>query len=209
MNQKERTVLQSGTSQLCYDWPSNTAPRLQWFVLLWVIFGSLFFFFRNLSFACPTYCIPQSELEAFFSLIQISLSLSAFSLAPFPRSFRLPSQPSVRARGISLSVFPPRHISLFSSRLSQHFIPAPYCVAFPLPPFPCLYRAINSLHGSFLTSIHGLSFTLSGRTRQPFLSTCTCNSISPCVSVVYLIVMVSFRCNEWMFLHWETSSFSN
>lgn len=176
--------------------------------------GLIFFFFWNLSFACPTYCIPQSELEAFFSLIQIFLSLSLclrslslpFSLS---RSFRLPSQPSVHACGISLSVFSPRHISLFSSRLSQHFIPAPYCVAFPLLPFPCLYRAINSLHGSFLTGIHGLSFTLSGRTRQPLLSTCTCNVISPCVSVVYLIVMISFRCNEWMFLHWETSSFSN
>lgn len=97
-------------------------------LFLGLIFFSFFFFFfflRNLSFACPTYCIPQSELEAFFSLIQISLSLSLSLSFPLSisRSYRLPSQPSVHAHSIPLSVFPPRHISLLSSQLSQHFHP--------------------------------------------------------------------------------------
>ena len=92
----------------------------------------LFCFFLGIYvFSCPTYSSPQSVLEAFFSLIQIFLSLlSAYGSLLFPVSlscsFQPPSQPSVHACGISLSVLPPRHISLFSCQLSQHFIPAPY-----------------------------------------------------------------------------------
>lgn len=46
--------------------------------------------FWNVSFACPTYCIPQSELEAFFSLIQISRSVCSLLAPPlslFPSGF--------------------------------------------------------------------------------------------------------------------------
>lgn len=79
-NLNERTLLQRAG-------PVST-DHLAWLTafsrLFKVIFGlSPFFSFLDGSFACPTYYIPQSELEAFFSLIQISLSVCSLFILPF------------------------------------------------------------------------------------------------------------------------------
>ena len=75
--------------------------------------------FWNLSFACPTYHIPQSELKAFFSLIQI------FFFFSLPPSLCLPVAPSL-THSITLSSSLLSHLftlvaSLYPSSLSAVF----------------------------------------------------------------------------------------
>lgn len=121
------------------------ADRLTWLPafsgLFRFIFGRSFW---NVSFACPTYCIPQSELEAFFSLIQILLSVCSLLALPL----------SLFPSGYSAICSCLWHLlsSLFhySFRLSLHFtllLPILYLsICFP----PCLNHPIDRLCGSVL-----------------------------------------------------------
>lgn len=215
-SEKRRALLQSGASPLCFDWPARVAPRLQWFVLLWVIFGSLFYlsFCRSYLLHSPkwTWGLFQPDPDFFFLSLSLSPSLSVGLCLPLPlfHCFRLPSQPSVHACGISRSVLPPCHISLFSSPLSQRFIPAPHCGAFPLLSFPCLNHTINGLCDCFfffshLTDIYGLSVILCGWTWKPLLAP-TCNVISflclPCITLASGFPSIVTN-------NWDTYDFSN
>lgn len=108
-NLNERTLLQRASSVL--------TDRLTWLTacdLFRVIFGLSLFL--DVSFACPTYCIPQSELKAFFSLIQIFLSVCSPFILHFLH-FSSGFTPSVHACGI----FSPRHFTLLI--LTLHFTP--------------------------------------------------------------------------------------
>lgn len=136
-NLNERTLLQRDGSVL--------ADRLTWLPAFSGLFRFIFgLSFWNVSFACPTYCIPQSELEAFFSLIQISLSvcsLLALPLSLFPSGF------SAICSRLWHLLFSPFHDSF---RLSLHFTLLLPFLYLSICVLPCLNHPTDRLCGSVL-----------------------------------------------------------
>lgn len=116
-NLNERTLLQRASSVL--------TDRLTWLTacdLFRVIFGLSLFL--DVSFACPTYCIPQSELEAFFSLIQIFLSICS----PFILHF---SHFSSGFSAICSCLWHLLYLPFHSSHIDSAFYPSTLFSTFP------------------------------------------------------------------------------
>lgn len=159
-NLNERTLLQRASSVL--------TDRLTWLTacdLFRVIFGLSLFL--DVSFACPTYCIPQSELEAFFSLIQIFPSVCS----PFILHF---SHFSSGFAAICSCLWHLLSSPFHSSHNDSAFYPSTLFSSFPFAFPPVCITPMTDFVALFLDIL-----TFSASAGQPLFSLCTRDAIPP------------------------------